>query len=225
MKKSSSEDSSCILKSHHKLHDIKPFLMRSVENASGGGQAPFENKDEIERTRQVGDAFKKGFKEGLEAGRLQMLKELSNELNLVRSLIDGVQKLSTGIYGMIESDIVELSIAMAKKIVYEAAEKERDVVVNTVREAIRKTSDRETIRIKISPVDYDILSGKKSELLHFIDGVKNILFEVDEKIHPGGCMIETNHGDVDARIDSQFTIIEEEVRRAGNFNHNPGDLC
>ncbi|MBI5192425.1 MAG: hypothetical protein HZA08_03155 [Nitrospirae bacterium] len=219
MKKSSSENGR-ILKSHHSMHDVKPFLLRSVDNSAGGGQAAQEyvDEDEIERLRQVEDAFEKGFKEGLDAGRLQMLKELSNELNLVRSLIDGVQKLSAGIYGMIEADIVELSIAMAKKIVYEAAEKERDVVVNTVREAIKKTSDRETLKIKISPVDYDILSKNKSEFLHLVDGVKNILFDVDEKIHPGGCMVETNHGDVDARIDSQFTIIEEEVRRAGNVN-------
>lgn len=224
MKKSSSENSSRILKSHNSMHEVKPFLLRSVDNSAGAGHTPYENDEEVARIQQLGDAYEKGFTEGLDAGRLQMLKELSNELILVKSLIDGVQKLSTGIYGMVEADIVELSIAIAKKIVYEAAEKEREVVVNTVREAIKKTSDRETLKIRISPVDYDVLSKNRSELLHLVDGVKNVLFDVDEKIHPGGCMIETNHGDVDARIDSQFTIIEEEVRRTANISNPSLDV-
>lgn len=225
MKKSSSENSSRILKSHNDHQDVRPFHLKSVNQTDGGGHPKFEDEDEIERLRHLEQAHEKGFKEGIEAGRLQMLKEVSNELSIVRSLIDGVQKLSTGLYGMIEADIVELSIAMARKIVYEAAEKDREVVLNSVREAIKKISDRETIKIKISPVDYDILCNKKSALFQYVDGVKNIFFDVDDKIHPGGCMVETNHGDVDARIDSQFTIIEEEVRRVGNLINSTGDVC
>ncbi len=217
MKKSSS-DNCRILKSSNSSHNIEPFLLRSVGISEDISPYPIKEEKESLKVKLAREAHEKGFGEGLETGRLQMLEELSNELTLVRSLVDGIHKLSTGIYGMIETDIVELSISIARKVVYEAADKEREVVVNTVREAIRKTSDRETLKVKISHIDYDILSKNKSELLQCVDGLKSIYFDVDETIHPGGCLVETNHGDIDARIDSQFNIIEEEVRRTINKN-------
>ncbi|MDD5434189.1 MAG: FliH/SctL family protein [Nitrospira sp.] len=224
MKKSSS-DNNRVLKNSNSSHDVKPFLLRSIGIS---GENPYDSSKEEKESLKVKietEAYEKGFAEGLDTGRLQMLDELGKELTLVRTLIDGIQKLSTGIYGMIETDIVELSLAIARKVVYEAAEKEREVVVNTVREAIRKTSDRETLKVRISPIDYDILSKNKSELLQVVDGIKSIYFDVDETIHPGGCLVETNHGDIDARIDSQFSVIEDEIRRAVNKNQTSEELC
>lgn len=210
----SSSDNNSVLKSSNKLHDIKPFLLRSVYSSEDISRAAPGKEEESQKVKLDKEVFGKGFAEGIDAGRMQMLKELSHELNLLRSLIDGIRKLSAGIYGMIETDIVELSLSIARKIVYEVAEKDREVVVNTVKEAIKKTTDRGTIKIKISPVDYEIMSKNKSDLLQYFDGLKSISFDVDETIHPGGCMVETNHGEIDARIDSQFKIIEEELKSA-----------
>ena len=37
----------------------------------------------------------------------------------------------------------------------------------------------------------------------------NISFEADETILTGGCLIETNSGDIDARIDKQIEAVDE----------------
>jgi flagellar biosynthesis/type III secretory pathway protein FliH len=41
------------------------------------------------------------------------------------------------------------------------------------------------------------------------DNHDGLRLEEDETILPGGCLIETQLGDVDARIDRQIKIIEE----------------
>jgi flagellar assembly protein FliH len=58
-----------------------------------------------------------------------------------------------------------------------------------------------------------ILNQKKSELLHCFDGIRSILFEEDDSIQPGGCLIETNQGDIDARLESQVRVIEGDIRK------------
>ena len=97
---------------------------------------------------------------------------------------------------------------IAKKIIGEIAEEGRDIVVNIAKEAIKRASDREALRIRVAPVDYDALNKKRSELLQCIDGIKSLIFEADESVQPGGCLIETNQGEIDARIESQIKVIK-----------------
>jgi len=131
----------------------------------------------------------------------------------LRSLIVGIEKMREEIFRNIESVVVEMSISIAKKIVYEITENEREVVVTTAREAIKKASDREMIKIKINPVDYETLNKNRTALLKSLDGIKSIVIEEDPAIQPGGCLVETNQGDIDGRIDSQMRVIEDEIRR------------
>ena len=42
--------------------------------------------------------------------------------------------------------------------------------------------------------------------------IKNISFEPDDTILSGGCVIETDFGDIDARIENQMAIVEKALR-------------
>lgn len=202
-----------VFKTSDKSREIRPFLLKSVNSPGEGAQSSpeIENKDS-ERMKIEEDAYKKGFTDGIHAGRLKILGEIENELKLLRVLIDGIERVRKEIYGNIEADVVEISLTIARKIIYEAAEKERQIAVDTVKEAIKKASDREMLKIKINPVDYQMLNQKRTELIQCLDGIKSIIFEEDESIQRGGCLIETNQGDIDARIDSQIRVIEGGIR-------------
>lgn len=210
-KKSSSNNR--IVKTDDNSREIKPFRLSSVNATKGnpvfssnyGGDNGAKKKEEM--------AYEKGLSDGINAGRLQVLKEIENELKLLRSLIVGIEKVREDIYRNIESVVVEMSISIAKKIVYEITENEREVVVTTAREAIKKASDREMLKLKINPVDYETLNKNRTALLKSLDGIKSIVIEEDPSIQPGGCLVETNQGDIDGRIDSQMRVIEDEIRR------------
>jgi flagellar assembly protein FliH len=192
--------------------DIRPFSMESVnicaevapceQNANGGS----------ERRKTEEETYKSGFADGLHAGRLQILGDINNELKILRSLVEGIERVREEIYEKIEADVVGLALLVARKIVYEVAEHDRKVAVETAKEAIRKASDREMLKIKINPVDYEVLSKKRTELLQCFDGIKSIVFEEDESIQPGGCLIETNQGDIDARIESRLRVLGGVIR-------------
>jgi len=201
-----------VLKTGDHGHDVRPFSMESVD-IPGNGNRSAQGTDK-DSGPQIGEnAYQKGLTDGIHTGRLQILGDIQTELKILRSVIEGIEKARAEIYEKIETDVVEMALAIAKKIIYEAAERERGIVVAAAQESIRKASDREMIKIKINPVDHGILNQKKSELLHCFDGIRSILFEEDDSIQPGGCLIETNQGDIDARLESQVRVIEGDIRK------------
>jgi flagellar biosynthesis/type III secretory pathway protein FliH len=65
------------------------------------------------------------------------------------------------------------------------------------------------IKIKLNPEDLRFINNTKSQLSQFLHNVDNIRFEAADTIQSGGCLIETDGGDIDARIEKQFQAIEE----------------
>lgn len=202
-----------IVKTDDNSKDVKPFQLRSVSASGCGRPAVSGYQRDNKANKEEEMAYEKGFSNGINTGRLQILKEIESELKLLRSLIVGIEKVREEIYSNIESVVVEMAISIAKKIVYETGEHERDMVVAVAREAIKKASDREMLKIRVNPVDHEAINKSRTDLLKCLDGIKSIIIEEDGSIQPGGCLIETNQGDVDGRIDSQFRVIEEEMRR------------
>lgn len=194
--------------------DVKPFHLKIVENGIGQMLSASSGEIDSEIKHVKMEAYNKGLEDGLNKGRIQILKDVGTELKILKGLIEGADKLKDELYGKIENDVVEISLMIARKIIGEIAEKDRDVVVNSAKEAIKRASDREVLRIRVSPADYDALNKKRSELLQCIDGIKSLLIEVDESVQPGGCLIETNQGDIDARIESQFKVIQGSLTAA-----------
>ncbi|MBI5755576.1 MAG: hypothetical protein HZA12_01505 [Nitrospirae bacterium] len=194
---------------------VRPFLLKRVNNDRRGGSSMAGADSDAGVRKGEQEIYNRGFTDGINAGRLQVLREIEGELKIVRTLVEGIERLKEEIYGKIEEDVVNMSCLIAKKIIYEITEHNRETVIAAAKEAIKRASDRAMLKIRINPVDYDTLNQNRSELLQCIDGIKSIIFEADESIQPGGCLIETNHGDVDARIDSQIRVMEGELRRVG----------
>lgn len=193
--------------------EVKPFQLKIVDNGSGkrrGSSASVADNDS-DNGHLKKETYNKVFEDGVNKGRMLTLKEIGAELKIMKGLIEGVEKLKDELYRKIEGDVVEISVMIAKKIICEIAEEDRNIIVNTAKEAIKRASDREVLRVKINPIDYDALNKKRSELIQCIDGIKSLIFEADESVQAGGCLIETNQGDVDARIDSQLRVIKGEL--------------
>lgn len=201
-----------VLKRSHESHDVRPFILDTVDSYTGDDGTVLQPCNDSEGIKIEEEAYKRGLTDGINAGRLQILGEIENEVRILRTLIEGIERLKEDLYRKIEEDVVEISLSIARKIIYEVAEHDREMVVAVAREAIKRASDREMLKIKVSPVDYEVLNKKRTELLQCVDGIKSMIFDVDESVRPGGCLIETNQGDIDARIESQLKVVEGEIK-------------
>ncbi len=188
--------------------DVKPFRLKTVDNGAGRTSAACTGELNSDIRNAKRESYKRGFEDGLSKGRMEVLKEIGTELKIMKGLIEGAEKLKDELYRKIENDVVEISVMISRKIIGAVVDEDREVVVGIAKEAIKRASDREVLRVRVAPADYDALNRNRSGLLQCIDGIKSLIFEADESVQPGGCLIETNQGDIDARIESQIKVLK-----------------
>ena len=107
-----------------------------------------------------------------------------------------------------EMETVHLALAIAKKIVGDAVSG-GEVIHHAVRTALQKVNDPRQLVIRLNPVDLEAVQASAHELLPADEFGTGLRIEADEAIQQGGCIVETQLGDIDARIDKQLGIVEE----------------
>ena len=172
------------------------------------------NKKSVEEIKQKArdvekQAYIHGFAKGEKAGMESGENKFKPVLNNFRQAFLELEKVRKGIYLNAEKKTVNLALAIAKKVVCHEIATNKEVVLNVVKEAVKKVVDHGRIIIKISPSDLQFIKNSDHGFLNFVDNIENITFEEDETISDGGCVIETDFGNIDARIERQFQVVEE----------------
>lgn len=162
--------------------------------------AEIEEKAKEEAHQQGFDAGKeKGIKSG-EEGIKKVLSEIQNVLIEAKHKRQEIVQTN-------QEMIVELAFMIAKKIIKAESITNKEAILKNLTAALKKIKDKEKIKVKINPVHLAELN--KEELLANASGREGITFEEDTNIEPGGCIIETNFGLIDATISSQLEVIQE----------------
>ena len=162
-----------------------------------------------EEARQ--QAGQQGYQEGMEAGLAEgrqagetQLQEMIEALKF--QFVDLVRLRRKGMLDM-EPEIVKLSWEIAKRVVGDELKSNREVIVGIVRSALATLGERDEILIRVNPQDFETVKGHQKALEAMIEGLKKFVIQADGAIEPGSCSIETNLGNVDARIETQFEAI------------------
>ena len=167
-------------------------------------------------------AYQRGFADGREKGMIdaentwRALGEKKIEPLLI-SLQEGLLQLNNirkETHQEIEKEVVELALAIARQVICQEVAFNRDIVVCVAREALAKVEDPGRIKIKMSPSDLQFIKETRSQLSNLIENIDNVILEAAENIQNGGCIIETDLGEIDARIEKQLQAVEESFRTA-----------
>ena len=82
-----------------------------------------------------------------------------------------------------------------------------------VKQAFEKCANRENIVLKAAPEDHEFLVNNKDRLLSMVEGVGELEIKKDTSLKPGGCIVETLYGSMDAGIQIKMKKIEEAFRQ------------
>jgi flagellar assembly protein FliH len=66
----------------------------------------------------------------------------------------------------------------------------------------------------MNPSDLKFINETKYQLSELIGNIDNVTIEPVKNIRSGGCIIETNLGEIDARIEKQLQAVEESFQTA-----------
>jgi flagellar assembly protein FliH len=166
--------------------------------------------DELELKLQ--QHYDSGYSEGYGKAKSELEKSFNDrllkkfgEFNLILKTVD--DKISA-YDDEFETLIVQLSFKIAAKIVRREINSDSNIE-SALKESLRKVLGANNIIIKLHPEDHKRILTKKSQSVFIDESISKIKFEEDERIEKGGCIVETEIGNVDARISSQLEELEK----------------
>lgn len=149
------------------------------------------------------------------AGRIQGRAEVQGsadaEIQRALGMVAQVEQLRIQSAKQSESDIVELALAMARKVIHREASLDPDIVVVQVREIISSIVEKGLIRVLVHPGDVEYLLTFRQSFVGADGTPVQLSIEPDETIQLGGCIIESSQYFINATIEKQLEAIWQEM--------------
>lgn len=152
------------------------------------------------------EARERGLAEGIRSSE----ESYRAKIGRVDSLSSQLQEEREGFFDRVEPELVRLAVSIAEKILDQELELRPELVVDMVRSAMKRLRDREELRVSVNPRDFEQVRSARDDLISAVDGVRKLEVIEDRRVDPGGCVIESQNGTLDARVGTQM----EEIARA-----------
>lgn len=157
-----------------------------------------EEKIQLEKEQ----AYRSGFEDGKEI----MMEEQEKVVQLFLSLIEELNKQREEYLKSVEKEMVGLSLEIASKVIQQKIKQDEKVILKNLKHSLKHLLDKGRIIIRLNPADLEIVS-KHSKEIKSAEGLKELILEEDSKVSRGGCLIYSELGHIDARIETQLELI------------------
>lgn len=168
-------------------------------------------------TEKADASAAEAYRESKEKGREEAMTEF-------QALILEAAELRDKALDESEKDLLKLSVKLAEKIVGKEIGADPKTIVEIVNTALQHARQKESLVIRVNPADVaaaqnNIEKFKSSSQSKFID------VAADPRVGPGGCLIESEVGTVDARLETQFRVLEKALlnRAMGESGNTAND--
>lgn len=170
-----------------------------------------ENREpEIDISEQLDEAYRNGFAEGTESARNELTSQyqtaLEDEINKYKYLLEEVNNKFAEYGQQFDEAVVQLSFALAEKIIEREITKDNNLL-EIVKQSIKKILGANNVVVKLNPADLDTFDNEARKFIN-ADSFSNLKFEADISITTGGCFIESEIGNVDARISTRLAELK-----------------
>jgi flagellar assembly protein FliH len=155
--------------------------------------------------RDTGNA--EGREQGYQEGRAEVQRLTDN---LQRIITAAIERRNL-IIEESETQVINLVLLIAKKVIKVISENQKNVVINNVVQALRKLKSRGEVVIRVNLADLELTSAHIADFMKMVENVKAITVLEDSSVDRGGCILETDFGQIDARVSSQLSEIEERI--------------
>ncbi|MDR0451665.1 MAG: flagellar assembly protein FliH [Treponema sp.] len=186
---------------------------RKAAEIEAGALAEFEQK-----RREAED---EGREAGREEGYAEGKAEVGRLIERVQAILERAQDLRAEILADTERQIIDLALLISRKVIKTISESQKTVVLQNIAQALKKVKARGTILIRVNIADLKLTTEHSKTFIQMMEGAKDVQIVEDSSVDPGGCIIETDFGEVDARISSQLAELEAKILELSPIKGKP----
>jgi flagellar assembly protein FliH len=202
---------------------VQEFVYQSIPAFSEAPEAPFDgsifgddhgtpgprvsmpNVSEPELQKREAAAFERGVIAGRDAARAEMEHAIAEAKALIAANLKDFERERAAYYRKIESDIVELALAVARKVLHREAQVDRVVLAGVVRVALEKISGSSQVELRVHPTAARAWQDYLAQQTVFAT-VPAVV--EDGSLRPDQLVLKTNHGSTELGIEAQLKEIE-----------------
>ena len=152
------------------------------------------------------EAFAKGYEQGERAGAEAAGKRGEAMLRRLSETLTELTSLRATMIRQTENQIVELALAVARRVVHREVSLDRNLMIAIVRVALDRLGESAHVTVRLHPEEFEATGAARVAELAGSD----ITFVPDARVGRGGCRVESDMGMLDAGVDAQI----QEIARA-----------
>lgn len=192
--------------------DVAPTPSHAVESNADGAATVESAREEASRIiaeaeARAAEIEREAVERGLAEGRERMAQEVARSVEPLRdalvSTLEEVEGLRAEIAARAERELVQLAIEIARKIVHREVSVDHEIALTLARVALARLHSHAIATLHLHPDDYNYVAAQRERL----DASGAIELVEDRSVGRGGCLVRTEMGDIDARIEHQFAEI------------------
>ncbi len=157
------------------------------------------------------EAAKKGREEGREEGYKEGVAEAERLVGRLHTILDRAMDKRAEILSETEAQVIELVLLVARKVVKVISENQKSVVIQNITQALRKLKTKSDVIVRVNLADLQLATEHVKDFVQMTENAKKMQIVEDSTVDRGGCVIETDFGEIDARISSQLSELEERI--------------
>ena len=180
----------------------------ATESAALQPSGPSEQRITEIETQAYVQGYSKGESEGLAAAEHKTRKAMAR----LEAVLNELTTLRKQIYAETEAEVVELVLAVVRKVICAEVRTNPQVIAGVLSEALQKVESYQKLLIRMHPKDLEFFEHNRLKFTAVTEDSESVKLEADSSIGRGGCVVETESGSIDARIEKQLNVIEESFR-------------
>lgn len=191
------------------LENIQVEAVKTIKDAEKKAKEIVENAIN-DANSEVNDIKANAWEEGFNRGKQEAMQRMEEEVDAV--LISANKVLTESsikareIFQDNKSEIIKLSFEIAKKIIKKEVS-DKEILFENLVEAMKKAQSNKELKIFVNWEQLSFGKEIKDILKNNFQGIETIDIIEDRTVEPGGCIIETKLGKIDATIKNQLDIV------------------
>lgn len=150
------------------------------------------------------DAREQGYQEGV--ARAQA--EVQGQLLEVMGTLTAAQQERHRLAVQHEGALAELALQIARKVIGAHLDADPTLVARIVQEAIRDLEPSTALEVRVNPGDLRAVEDARRELERLVQGSGHVDIRADDSVDPGGVILVSPVGEVDARVETKLSVLE-----------------
>ncbi len=192
--------------------NTEPLLFQPFAgNAERKEEKEKKRRQEVER--QITLARAEGRARGIAEGQQQAATALEQPAEAIKEAARLLAETRAQLSAKTIPELVKLCLTVAKKIAGDALRAHPEEIESLLSDILEEASDKTIASIRLHPDDIQALDG--SDIIEALSK-SDVHIVPDTSLSRGGSVIETDHGILDARVETRIDVLCQQLMETAN---------